>query len=168
MLDLFFLHQNWTTFYKRDDSFSKYIKDTLQISRTHAYGVINSVKLLTEYFSNKGENAPALNSFIEEIASSIEGIGIKKLIIISSIKEEKKRFALVDRLLSGNEITADELESKVERKPIDNPDVLLTENEIRYSGITVLSFQTTTDEKLKKVILNAALKYFRKQESLHG
>ncbi len=163
MLDLFFLHQNWGTFYKRDDSFSKYIKDTLQISRTHAYGVINSVKLLNQYFNYKGENAPAMNNFIDEIAASIEGIGIKKLIIISGIKDETKKFSLVDKLLSGDDITADELENKVERKPTANVDIILAEEDILISGNSLLKFTDIAEEGIKKAILKAAIKYYRKQ-----
>jgi len=168
MLDLFFLHQNWTTFYKRDDSFSKYIKETLQISRTHAYGIINSVKLLNQYFSYKGESAPAMNSFIDEIASSIEDIGIKKLIIISTIKDEDKRFNLVDKLLNGDDISADELENKVERKSVTNPDVLLTNNEIQFSGTSILRFENTVDECLRKSVYKAVLGYYRKLVSSNG
>ena len=161
MLDLFFLHQNWGTFYKRDDSFSKYIKETLQISRTHAYGVINSVKLLNQYFSYKGQNAPAMNSFIDEIASSIEGIGIKKLIIISGIKDENKRFSLVDKLLSGDEITADELEHKIERKSTTSPDVILTNEEILFSDTIVLRFDFSAEASLRNAVLKTVIRYYK-------
>jgi len=161
MLDLFFLHQNWTTFYKRDDSFSKYIKETLQISRTHAYGIINSVKLLNQYFSYKGESAPAMNSFIDEIASSIEGIGIKKLIIISGIKDETKRFCLVDKLLSGDEITADELENRIERKSAISPEVHLSDEEILFSGTLVLRFEDSVETSLRNAVLKTVIRFYK-------
>jgi len=126
------------------------------------------VKLLNQYFSYKGESAPAMNSFIDEIASSIEDIGIKKLIIISTIKDEDKRFNLVDKLLNGDDISADELENKVERKSVTNPDVLLTNNEIQFSGTSILRFENTVDECLRKSVYKAVLGYYRKLVSSNG
>jgi hypothetical protein len=43
-------------------------------------------------------------------------VGIKKLIIMSSIKDEKYKFTLMDKMLSGEEISADELLVKAKAK----------------------------------------------------
>ena len=91
------------------------------------------------------------------------GIGIKKLIIISGIKDETKRFSLVDKLLSGDDITADELENKVERKAAINVDIILAEEDILISGNPLLKFTDIAEEGIKKVILKAVIRYYRKQ-----
>ena len=161
-LDLFFLHSNWQAFYKREDSFSKFIKETLLISRTHAYAILASVKLLNEYYSHKGSDAPSMGTFLDEVSASIEDIGIKKLSIISGIKDEQKKFTLVDKLIGGEEITADELEAKVERKKTVKPNLNIQDGNIISAGVALLHFSDGVDEAFRTFILKATAKYLKK------
>ena len=162
MLDLVFLHANFATFYKRQESFSDYLK-TLNLSRTHAYGIINSVGLLTQYFAHRGESAPQLGTFLQEVAGAVEELGIRRLIVISQVKDEEKRFELVDRLLSGEAITAEELEQKVDRKAQPVEGLSEVGDTLSIRDKPVLTFQPELETGLKKVILAAVAKYLRKK-----
>lgn len=162
MLDLFFIYQNWTGFYSRTDSYSKFLKDDIQISRTHAYGIINSVELLNQYFIHKGHQESDLGDFMKEITSSIEEIGISKLIIISAMKDKGQKFGYVDRLLGGEQITTEALLSKPEKKETPKPKqsiVSLSGNEIKVGETLVLTFQSENEE-IRKAVLKAVEKWY--------
>jgi len=163
MLDLFFLHQHWASFYKRNESFSKFIKDELQISRTHAYGVINSVSMLIEYFAHKGDAAPDLSTFLTAVSSTIEEIGIKKLIVISALRDPARKFSLVDKLLEGEAITSDDLEATIERKPITKLFVILDSRIIYVDKVELIQFGEGASTELQNVVLKAVSKQLRKE-----
>jgi len=161
MFDLFFLHSNWKGFYKREDNFSAYIKDELKISRTHAYGIINSVNLLKEYFDYKQFSIKNTEEFMNAISTSIESIGIKKLIVISAIKEDKKKFALVTKLLDGEEITAEEL---LKKNVIDEDvfkDILDIGNQVLYKQNVILTFAPNIDIDLINSIKKTIVKFHK-------
>ena len=163
-LDLFFVYQNFNGFYSREDSFSKYLKDEVQISRTHAYGIINSVELLNRYFSYKGNQTDDLGKFMNEITSSIEEIGIKKLIIISAMKDEDQKFDYVDRLLEGEQITAETLLHKPEKKEKSKKmqtTVSLKGDELKVGNNVILTFQSENDA-IRKAVMKTVEKYYIK------
>ena len=155
MLDLFFLYQNWNGFYSRTDSFSKYLKDDIQISRTHAYGIINSVELLNQYFIHRGNQEADLGNFMNEITSSIESIGISKLITISAMKDDEQKYGFVDRLLEGENITVEALRQKPEKK--ENPPkrvtaVSINGDDLKVVDQVVLRFESQNQEIRKSVV----------------
>ena len=161
-LDLFFVYQNWTNFYSREDSFSKYISD-LGISRTHAYGIINSVELLNEYFVYKGKQSDDLNNFMDEITSSIEEIGLKKLIILSARKDESK-YEVVEKLLNGEKITAATLLQKPEKKEPSKPKqttVKMDGNDLKVGNTLVLTFNSENDD-IRKAVYKTIEKWYLK------
>jgi len=163
MLDLFFIYQNWTGFYSREDSFSKYLKDEVQISRTHAYGIINSVELLNEYFVHKGNQSDNLGDFMNEITSSIEDIGIKKLIILSARKDDSK-YDVIDQLLAGEKITAETLLQKPEKKEKPAPKqttVKLEGNNLKVGNTLVLTFNSE-NEAIRRAVFKTVEKWYLK------
>jgi hypothetical protein len=172
-LDLFFLHSQWTS-YKKGKSFSAYLRDDLQLSRTHAYGTINSMRLLIEYFQYKGNTVPDdMQSFYGEIAKSVESVGIKKLIIMSSIKDEKSKFNLMDKMLSGEtEISADELLIKVKeadakkRKTkeavLKNSRVSMVDNKLLIDWNISITFAAEVENELRQFIEKELNKYLDK------
>ncbi len=162
MLDLFFIYQNWTGFYSREDSFSRYIKD-LGISRTHAYGIINSVELLNQYFIHKGNQTDDIGKFMEEITSSIEEIGIKKLIILSARKDDSK-YDVIDQLLAGENITAETLLQKPEKKAKPKPkqtSVKLEGNDLKVGNTLILTFNSENDA-IRTAVIKAVEKWYLK------
>ena len=162
MLDLFFVYQNWSGFYSREDSFSKYLKD-LGVSRTHAYGIINSVELLNQYFIHKGNQSSDLNNFMNEITSSIDEIGIKKLIILSARKDESK-YEVIDRLLEGEKITAETLLQKPEKKEKPAPKqtaVKMEGKDLKVGNTLVLTFNSENDA-IRKAVFIAVEKWYIK------
>jgi hypothetical protein len=162
MLDLFFVYQNWTGFYSREDSFSKYLKD-LGVSRTHAYGIINSVELLNQYFIHKGNQSTDLSDFMNEITSSIEDIGIKKLIILSARKDESK-YDVIDQLLAGEKITAETLLQKPEKKEkpkTKQTTVKLDGNDLKVGNTLVLTFNSE-NEAIRKAVFKTVEKWYLK------
>jgi hypothetical protein len=163
MLDLFFLHANWKTFYKREDSFSAFIK-SLGLSRTHAYGILNSVELLNQYFIHKGNQDADLSNFMNEITSSIEDIGISKLITIAAMKDDDEKFGFVDRLLEGEEITVEALRQKPEKKGTPKPKqttVKMDGNDLKVGDARVLTFQSE-NEAIRKSVLKVVEKWYLK------
>ena len=161
-LDLFFVYQNWTGFYSREDSFSKYIKD-IGISRTHAYGIINSVELLNEYFVYKGKQSDDLNSFMDEITPSIEEIGLKKLIILSARKDDSK-YEVVDKLLSGEKITAATLLQKPDKKEKPTPKqttVKIEGNNLMVGDALVLTFNSE-NKAIRHAVYKTVEKWYLK------
>ncbi len=164
MLDLFFIYQGWQSLYSREDSFSKYLKDEVQISRTHAYGIINSVELLNEYFIHKGNQSDNLGDFMNEITSSIEDIGIKKLIIISAMKNEEQKFGFVDRLLEGEQITAESLlqkPEKTEKPALKQTTVKMDGNDLKVGNTLVLTFNSE-NEAIRKAVFKTVEKWYLK------
>ncbi|MDC7246844.1 MAG: hypothetical protein PQJ35_00730 [Sphaerochaetaceae bacterium] len=162
MLDLFFVYQNWTGFYSREDSFSKYLKE-LEVSRTHAYGIINSVELLNQYFIHKGNQSSDLSDFMNEITSSIEEIGIKKLIILSARKDESK-YEVIDRLLEGEKITAETLLQKPEKKEktkTKQSTVKMEGNDLKVGKTLVLTFNSE-NETIRKAVFRTVEKWYLK------
>ena len=164
MLDLFFVYQNFNSFYKREENFSKYLKDEVQISRTHAYGIINSVELLNQYFIHKGNHTEAdLSTFMNEITSSIEEIGIKKLIILSARKDDSK-YDVIDQLLAGEKITAETLLQKPEKKEKPTPKqttVKMEGNDLKVGNTLVLTFNSE-NEVIRKAVFKTVEKWYLK------
>lgn len=76
MMDLWFMHAQWNYFYSRTDSFSKYVREELEISRNHAYSILSSVTLLQEFFIYKGNTDSEVGDFVQQITSSIDNIGM--------------------------------------------------------------------------------------------
>lgn len=114
MLDLYFVHQNWNTFYNRTDSFKNYINSELNITREYAYGILKAVGLLEEYFSKKRKMCnTGITHFIEDIAEAASNIGIKKMTTISRIKDDKIKYNLLDRLIDGETISTNDIQSTV-------------------------------------------------------
>ena len=163
MLDLFFVHENWNL-YKKEGSFGNYLKEEVKISRTHGYGVLNSVSLLTDYLSSKGDKAPDLLSFIDEIANTINEIGVKKLIIIAAMKEEDRKFSLLDKLLRGEKITSDELLAIPKSKTTPKKVTLEVKDDILiYKDKEIIQF-LSDDKGLQEYIKKHIGIYFVKKE----
>ena len=163
MLDLFFVHKNWTL-YKKEGSFANYLKEDVQISRTHGYGIINSISMLTAYLSSKGDKAPELLSFIDDISSTINEIGVKKLIIIAAMKEEDRKFTLIDKLLRGEKITSDELLERSKKVVFSAQKVVMEEKDdiLTYKNEEIIKF-LTFDKELRKYITKSIEIYLKKK-----
>lgn len=153
-LDLFFIHQNFKTFYKREESFSKYLRDEIQLSRTYAYNLINTVHLLHDYFQYKGNKNEELSQFLDDITNTIEELPIRQLINISAIKDDKERFQLVDQLMDGDSITITKTP-----KPKKMSKVKLVGQELKVGKEVILTLQTE-DEKLIKAIIKTVDRYY--------
>jgi hypothetical protein len=160
MMDLWFLHAQWISFYSRTDSFSKYIREELQISKTHAYAILNSVELLNQYFIHKGNTDSEISTFVNQICSSIEDIGIKKLSILSKIGSDEERFDYLDRLLGGEQITAEKLLEKPEKQ--DKPEKIKTMVKMSGNDLMVGKTLVLTFNSENKIIRNAVLKAVEK------
>ena len=164
MLDLFFIYQNWTGFYSREDSFGRYLKDEVQISRTHAYGIIHSVELLNDYFVHRGNQTSDLGNFMNEITSSIEEIGISKLIVISAMKDDDQKFGFVDRLLEGENITVETLLKKPEKKQkaeSKQTAVKVDGNDLMIGDTLVLTFNSE-NKAIRNAVFKVIEKWYRK------
>ncbi|GHV87381.1 hypothetical protein AGMMS50255_6770 [Spirochaetia bacterium] len=164
MLDLFFLHQNWASFYKREDSFSRYVKEELKISRTYAYSILNSVKCLVDYYGQKGKDAPQVDGFIVDITNSIDNLGIRKLYEISTIRDEKQKFLLLEKAIEGVAIPDEEFsvkKPKVEKLKIS--DLAVENNQLMFENKPILVFLEELDEKIRDYIVKSVSRFLQKK-----
>ncbi len=139
IMDLFFVYNHWTSFYKRGDSFSKYLTQELEISRTYGYGLINAVSLMQKYI-NQIDREIKVEDFIKEISAVIDQIGITKIISISTLKDEEQQYQLLDRLLKGEEVNITAI--KEEKRKTDNLKTQLIDNKLLFRDTPILEFST--------------------------
>ena len=165
MLDLYFVHQNWKTFYNRQESFKKYVSEELKISRVYAYGILNAVSLLEEYFKHREEMCnTGVTHFINDIAEVLDNIGIKKLRILTAMKDKTVKYEILDRLITGENISTDEISKmnkKVKQTVIDDIEITVLENgsSVIFDGKEVLKFMTS-DSILRKEVVKAVRRYY--------
>jgi hypothetical protein len=165
MLDLFFMHENFNSFYDRKDSFSKYLKDELKISKSQGYGILNSVTMLCDYYRAKsgGKKAIGLEGFLVDLSSAIDQVGIKKLIIMAGMKDQKKKFSLIDTLLEGHEITAEELlKEKTVKTANLTPNLSVEDNKICWNNTNLITFTDIADDDLRTYVYKAVSRYLSK------
>lgn len=162
MLDLYFVHQNWTTFYDRQDSFQNYLNEEVQISKSHAYGILHGVSLLEEYYSQQNQTTDAV-SFLNDIATTLESVGIRKLREISNIKDSETKHTLLSKLLSGEPLsTQDILTEKRKRTPpkAEDPGVYCNTNAIYLRDARIVTIEAE-DEGLTAAVCKAVKRYYR-------
>jgi len=102
MFDLYFAHANWSGFYNRTDSFSSWLERTVDVSRSYAYDIIKVVRTMIEYVGGAAASGEPLR--IEELGSRIERVGLKKMKLISQVRDEDTRFQFLQRVLSGEAV----------------------------------------------------------------
>lgn len=102
MFDLYFAHANWGGFYNRTDSFSSWLERTVDVSRSYAYDIIKVVRTMIAYVGGATSSGEALR--IEELGTQIERVGLKKMKLISQVRDEDTRFQFLQRVLSGEPV----------------------------------------------------------------
>jgi hypothetical protein len=107
MFDLYFVHANWGSFYNRTDSFSKWLENSVDLSRSYAYDIIKVVRTMIAFAGEASDGDGPLQ--IEEIGSRIEEIGLKKMKLISQIPDQEARYAFLRRALSGEPVRDNEI-----------------------------------------------------------
>src|SRR6056297_953469 len=162
MLDLYFVHQNWTSFYDRQDSFQNYLKEEVQISKSHAYGILHGVSLLEEYFS---QQQGSVLSFLEEVTTSLERVGIRKLREISSIKDTETKHSLLTKLLSGEDISTQQIlrEKQSDKAEKKESDVYYEGSAVYYKSDRILTVEID-DPDLTRHVYKAVKKYFQPRQ----
>ncbi len=167
MLDLYFVHQNWQSFYNRQESFKTYVTEELRISRVYAYGVLNAVSLVDEYLSQKGKMCnTGVTHFVNDIAGVLDNIGIKKLRNLSRVKDKSLKYGLLDRLFDGEQLTSDEIvELTKKAKPsvgkTKSFQVTLTGTNVSFKKQSILNF-TTKEEGLITAVVKAVKNYYKR------
>ncbi len=167
MLDLYFVHQNWQSFYNRQESFKKYLSDEIQISKSHAYGILTTVEMLKTYYESKVKKSlTGETRFVDEIAESVEGIGIKKLRILTTIKDKSLKNVILGKLVDGENITSDEI-AEMAKKTKPSPgktksvQVTLTGTNVSFKNQSILNFDTTEIELINAVV-KTVKNYYKK------
>lgn len=100
---------------------------------------------------------------MNEITSSIEEIGIKKLIILSARKDDSK-YDVIDQLLAGENITAEALLQKPDRKEKPKPEqttVKLDGNDLKVGNTLVLTFNSE-NEAIRRAVFKTVEKWYLK------
>ncbi len=161
MLDLYFIHANWRSFYTRQDSFSNYMRNQLPINRSYAYDIIKSVKMLIEYQQTK---KVSYDTTLFSLREPIDLIGPYKLKIVAQIKDKNQQYKIIDDLLAGKTIHVDEILT------INKNDesgtvvaVVITESEDRVlvEGTPFLTFEPGIPEGYRSAVCRFLQKYFR-------
>lgn len=167
MLDLYFVHQNWQSFYNRQESFKKYLADEIQISKSHAYGILTTVEMLKTYYDSKTtKSLTGETLFVDEIAESVEGIGIKKLRILTTIKDKSLKNEILTKLIDGEKLTSDEIveltkKTKPSSSKTKSVQVTLTGTNVSFKKQSVLNFDTN-DNGLIKAVVKTVQNYYMK------
>jgi hypothetical protein len=156
MLDLFFLHANWQSFYSRTDSFTRYLKEELHLSKTHAYGMLGSVQMLGEYFESKGSKLD-LTDFISELQKVLDEVGIRKLIQLSAMKDDSK-YVLLENLLDGEDVQLSQTKPRSITK-----NTSIEGDALFYKREKILTF-SVPDTVLRKKIEKIVNSYYSTQE----
>ncbi len=166
MLDLYFVHQNWQSFYNRQESFKSYVTEELKISRVYAYGVLNAVSLVDEYLNQKGKMCnTGVTHFANDIAGVLDNIGIKKLRDLSRVKDKPLKYGILDRLFDGEELTSDEIVKLTKKiKPSSGRSlavqVVLTGTNVSFKNQSILNFNTK-DDGLINAVVKAVKNYYK-------
>ncbi len=158
MLDLYFVHQNWQSFYNRQESFKSYVTEELSITREYAYGILNAVSFVDEYFRQTGKMCnTGISHFVDDIAGVLEGIGIKKLTALSRVKDKSLKYGLLQRLFDGEKLTSDDIaklakKSKPSASKSQAVQVTLTGTNVSFMNQSILNFDTTETELINAVV----------------
>ncbi len=166
MLDLYFVHQNWQSFYNRQESFKKYLSDEIQISKSHAYRILTTVEMLKTYYESKASKSlPGETLFVNEIAKSVEGIGLKKLRILTTIKDKSLKNKILGKLIDGEKYTSNELvemtkKSKPAAVKTKSVQVTLTGTNVSFKNQSILNFNTK-DDGLINAVVKAVKNYYK-------
>jgi hypothetical protein len=159
MFDLFFLHQNWKE-YKRKDSFRKFIKEELNISKSYAYGIIKAAKCFKEYFERHERELAGIDSFLGTIQQSLETVGIRKLLLITSVPASERKESLLRKVFNREEIAESELETK---KPIETraaaKEVGVNDNVLSIDGRALLTFTSDAPQELREALVSWLKRY---------
>lgn len=107
MFDLYFVHANWSSFYNRTDSFSKWLENSVDLSRSYAYDIIKVVRTMIAFAGEASDVDGPLQ--IEELGSRIEEIGLKKMKLISQVPDQQERYAFLRRALAGEPVRDNEI-----------------------------------------------------------
>ncbi|WP_018526228.1 hypothetical protein [Alkalispirochaeta alkalica] len=158
MFDLYFAHANWSGFYDRTDSFSSWLERTVDVSRSYAYDIIKVVRTMIHYVHHQASGADPLP--IEEIGRRIEAVGLKKMKLISQVKDQGLQYTFLSRVLSG--------ESLADQDIIERNRELLQRGAPR--GSAGVSDVPVPRERVREVItsLEAALKNPAERERALG
>ncbi len=167
MLDLYFVHQNWQSFYNRQESFKKYLSDEIQISKSHAYRILTTVEMLKTYYESKAtKSLPGETLFVNEIAESVEGIGLKKLRILTTIKDKSLKNKILGKLIDGEKFTLNEIvemtkKTKPSASKTKSVQVTLTGTNVSFKNQSVLNFDTK-EEGLINAVVKAVKNYYKR------
>lgn len=167
MLDLYFVHQNWQSFYNRQESFKSYVTEELSITREYAYGILNAVSLVDEYLNQKGKMCnTGVTHFVNDIAEVLDRIGIKKLRNLSGVKEKSLKYGILDRLFGGEELTSDDIakltkKSKPSASKSKAVQITLTGTNVSFKNQSILDFNTT-EEELINAVVRTIKNYYKK------
>jgi len=158
IMDLFFIYHNWNNFYKRGDSFRYYLKNNMPISRSYAYDIIRAIKLLIEYHQKVSSQWTLL-----DIENSIESTGIKKLRLISHLRNKENKYKILKKVLSGKDVSESEIK-KLNKKLIKtiekttNNFRIEIENDVLFlyadggkSPVELLRFNKAVNKKMAKI-----------------
>lgn len=161
MLDLFFIHANWSSFYNRQDSFSSYMREQLPINRSYAYDIIKSVKMLIEYQQTKNLS---YDTTLFSLREPIDLIGPYKLKIVAQIKDKDQQYKIIDDLLAGKTIHVDEILTINKNDEAGTTKaVVITESKDRVliDGAHLLTFELGVPEEYRRAIRRFLQRYFR-------
>ena len=109
----------------------------------------------------------SITHLIDDIAGALEGIRIKKLTVLSRVKDKSLKYKILDRLVDGEKLSSDEIVdlTRKARTPIDSNNsvpVVLSGSNISFKNQNILNFHTK-DEELIKVILKTIKSYYRRK-----
>ncbi len=106
-----------------------------------------------------------ITHFVDDIAGALEGIGIKKLTVLSRVKDKSLKYGLLQRLFDGEELTSDDIAKLTKKVKVSSGrsqtvQVTLTGTNVSFKNQSVLNFNTK-EEGLINAVVRAVKNYYK-------
>lgn len=113
IMDLAFIHRNWSSFYNRKDSFKNYLKNNMPLSRSYFYEILKILEMINIYLKKKESD----NRTLLTISNIFEKTSVFKLKLISYVKDENQKYDTLEKIITGNDISINEIK-QINKKTI--------------------------------------------------
>jgi hypothetical protein len=113
-LDLYVVHENWTTKYNRDDSWQKWMKEHVKYDRSYVYDLLKIVRAIKEHAESTRsiggqDEAEDYDNLLNIIQNPLEQYNIQTLKYAAQVDDPERRAEVFEAILSGAELSNDSI-----------------------------------------------------------
>jgi hypothetical protein len=113
-LDLYVVHENWTSKYNRNDSWQKWMKDHVKYDRSYVYDLLKIVRAIKEHAENSRsiggrDEAEDYDNLLTIIQNPLEKYNIQTLKYAAQVEDPERRAEVFEAILSGEELSNEKI-----------------------------------------------------------